>query len=395
MGRRIAWAFAALLTAATAAIWLWEDDASPVGNGPREARAIPVAVESVRERDLVERLRVSGSLIAASRVDIAPRVSGRLEQLHVDIGDVVAAGDLLAQLDDEEFRLDLLQAEAEASVARANVAEAQASLAAAQRSLDRTRNLREQRVASQADLDAAETEVAAEEARLQLTRAQVSQREAAVRAAEIRVGYTRLRADGLVDDARRLVADRQVDAGSIVQANATILTLVDISPLRAVVQVPERDYGRLQPGQQVSLTTEAWPGESFSGEVARVAPVFLEASRQARVEILVPNEDARLRPGMFVRTDIRLATREGVMAIPMDALAERDDRRGVFVVETGEDDEHVARFRTVTIGAMDAGWVEASGLDMDTRVVTLGQHLLTDGTRVTINADDAREESGR
>ena len=395
MGRGIGWTICGLLAVATAAIWLWEGNGGDAPRGAGQSRAIPVVAEAVAERDIVERLRYSGSLIAASRVDVAPRVGGRLDRLHVDIGDVISAGELLAELDDEEFQLDLAQAQAELAVARANVTEAEAALTAAERSLARTRNLREQRVASQADLDAAETEVAAEEARLQLTRSQVTQREAAVRAAEVRLGYTGLRAEGGTNAIDRLVAERHIDAGSIVQANTPVLTLVDIDPLRAVVQVPERDYGRLRPGQTVTLRADAWPGETFQGEVSRVAPVFREASRQARVEILVPNADYKLRPGMFVRSEIRVGEQERVSAVPLDAIVERDDERGMFVVEERDNGDGVARFRTVPIGARDGGWARVEGLEPGTRVVTLGQHLLTDGTSIRISEDEAVQESAR
>lgn len=395
MGRLFAWAVFGLLAVGTAAIWLWDDAPSGPTRSGGEARAIPVAAESVERRDIVERLRYSGSLIAASRVDVAPRIGGRLDELHADIGDVITPGQLLAELDDEEVRLELTQSQAEAAVARANVAEAEASLQAARRNLDRTRNLREQRVASQADLDAAETEVAAVEARLQLARSQVNQRDAAVRAAEVRLAYTSLRAEGGTTTADRLVAERHYDTGSVVQANTPVLTLVDINPLRAIVQVPERDYGRLRMGQTVTLRTDAWPDESFRGEIARVAPVFQEASRQARVEISVPNEEYKLRPGMFVRAEIRIGEREQVPTVPLDALAERDNQRGVFVVEENGEGGHVARFTRITLGAIDGEWAQVDGLDTGLTIVTLGQHLLTDGTRVRISEEDASEESGR
>ncbi len=395
MGRSISWALLALLAAGTAAIWLWDDTGSGPIRGGGEARAVPVAVATVERRDIVERLRFSGSLIAASRVDVAPRVGGRLDRLHVDIGDVVAPGDLLAELDDQEFQLERAQAQAEAAVARANVAEAEASLTAVRRNLDRTRNLREQRVASQADLDAAETDVTAEEARLELVRSQVRQRESALRATEVRLAYTRLYAAGSAETADRLVAQRHVDAGSIVQANSPLLTLVDINPLRAVVQVPERDYGRLRPGQTVSLQADAWPGESFVGEVSRVAPVFREASRQARVEIQVPNEEYRLRPGMFVRTEIRVGEREQVSAVPLDSLADRNDRPGVFVVEGNGDGTHVARFQRVSLGPRDGDWIQVEGVEPGVSVVTLGQHLLTDGTPVRVSPEEVRQEIAR
>ncbi len=371
----------------TAIYWTADDDPGPAGRG--EARAVPVEAVPVEQRSLEERARFSGSLAAATRVGVASRVTGRLDRLHVDLGDTVEPGDLLAELDDEEFRQDLAQARAELLVAEASVNEARASLQAAERRLRRTRELREQRVASEAELEAAETEVSAEQARLDLARAQVSQREAAVRAAEIRLGYTRIRAERDPEAGVQVVAERLADPGTVIQANTVLLTLVDLDPLRGVVFVTERDYARLSRGQAVNLRTDAHPGETFEGRIARLAPVFREDSRQARVEIEIPNPDQRLRPGMFVDARVITADRDDVRAIPLDALLERDGRRGVFVARE-EDDGHRARFVEVTTGIRDGDWVEIREPDLDGHVVTLGRHLLSDGTPVRM-ADDPTE----
>ncbi len=366
----------------------WTADDDTAGPGRAEPRAVPVEAVALERRDLLERVRFSGSLEAATRVNVAPRVTGRLDRLHVDLGDTVEAGDLLAELDDEEFRQELAQTRAELMVAEASVNEARASLEAAERRLRRTRELREQRVASAAELEAAETEVSAERARLELARAQVTQREAAVRSAEIRLSYTRIRAGRGIDEGVRLVAERLADPGSLIQANTTILTLVDLEPLRGVVFVTERDYGRLQPGQTVSLRTDAHPGETFEGRVARLAPVFREDSRQARVEIEVPNPELRLRPGMFVDARVSAGSRERARAVPTDALLERDGQRGVFLVANGEEGKQ-ARFTPVTVGVRDQGWVEIRDPELDGRVITLGRHLLTDGTPIQVAEDPA------
>ena len=367
--------------------WSGDDDSGPTGRG--EARAVPVRVVDVENRDLTERVRFSGSLAAASRVAVAPQVTGRLDRLHVDLGDSVESGDLLAELDDEEFRQELAQARAELLVSQAGVNEAQAALEAAERRLRRTRELREQRVASQAELEAAETEVRAEQARVELAQAQVTQREAAQRSAEIRLNYTRIRAEQDGDGTTRVVAERLADPGTILQANNTLLTLVDLDPLRGIIYASERDYARLSRGQTVILRSDAYPDETFEGTVARLAPDFREDSRQARIEVDIPNPDHRLRPGMFVDARVIAGGREQVTAVRSDALLERDGQRGLFRLEE-TDDGYVARFTPVNTGIRDDGWVELRDSDLTGRVVTLGRHLLTDGTPVRV-ADDPAE----
>jgi RND family efflux transporter MFP subunit len=382
IGKILAWLVFLGLVAGAGYIWFGPDDGQEEVARSADRRAIPVVGVVIEQRDLVERLRFSGSLDAASRVEIAPRVAGRLDALFVDIGDVVIAGQRLARLDDDEFLLERARAESELAVARASVTEARASLAAADRSLQRTRDLRQQGVAPQADLDAAETRRIAEQARVELALAQVEQRDAALRSAQLRLSHTLLRAPG-EESSQRMVSERRVDTGSILQANAVVLTLVDINPLRAVIHVPERDYARLQIGQSVLIQTDAWPDDVFLGTVARIAPVFLETSRQARVEIYVDNADLRLRPGMFVRSEIVIGEREQVPSIPASALVQRDDRSGVFLIDE-TDGGAIARFQVLSSGIRDQQWIEAPELIPGQTVVVLGQHLLTDGTLVQV-----------
>ncbi len=358
--------------------------------GERGPGTVAVEAVAVQHRAMTERVRFSGSLEPATRVVVAPRITGRLDTLHVGLGDRVETGDLLAELDDEEFRQEVAQARAELMVARAGVNEARSALESAQRRLRRTRELRAERVASEAELEAAETEVRAEESRLELAEAQVSQREAAVRAAEIRLGYTRITAGEARNGGTRVVTDRQVDPGNLIQANAPLLTLVELDPLRGVVFATERDYVRLEPGQPVELRADAHPGETFQGRLTRLAPEFRQDSRQARVELEVDNPEQRLRPGLFIEARVVIGQRSNVPTVPRDALLERDGERGLFMVTEADDDgPPVAQFTAVEVGIRDGEAVEIRTPDLaGQRVVTLGRHLLTDGTRVRI-ADDA------
>jgi len=388
-----------VIIVAASALWVWNQNgedapsSSPARGAGAEQRAVAVTTAAVEVRDMQEIARFTGSLVAASRVEIAPRVTGRLDRIYVDIGDTVRKGDLLARLDTDVFEQELQQSRAELAVARASLAEAEASLEAARRALNRTRELRSQRVASQSELEAAETEVQAQAARLELARSQIQQREAALAGAQIRFSYTELRANWHGDDTERLVAERFADEGSILQANNPILTLVEPDPLRAVVFVTERDYARLQPGQDVTLSAEAYPGELFTGTVSRLAPEFRETSRQARVEISVPNSDLRLRPGMFVETQIRISRLDGATAVPLDALVERDGAPGVFLVEDGENGP-TGRFVAVGVGVLADDWVEIRSPALEGQVVTLGHHLLSDGGRVRVVAPDELDTRG-
>jgi RND family efflux transporter MFP subunit len=271
------------------------------------------------------------------------------------------------------------------------LAEAESGSAATARQLERIRDLRKQQVAAQQELDAAEAEAMAQQARVRLAKAQVSQRQAALRAAEVRLAYTTIRASWQADDAERVVGERFVEEGAMIAANTPIVSVLDLDPLTAAVSVAERDYPRLRPGQAAEILVDAFPGVTFPAEIARIAPLFREESRQARVELAVPNPDGRLKPGMFVRVRVQLDQIEDAALVPVAALIERDGSPGVFTVDRAAG---TARFVPVTVGVTEAGRAEIRSPALAGEVVTLGQHLLADGGAVILPEPDAAAAGG-
>ena len=159
------------------------------------------------------------------------------------------------------------------------------------------------------------------------------------------------------------------------------MRIVELDPITAVFFVTERDYARLEVGQQATLGTDAFPGAAFTGSVQRIAPVFSETTRQARVELLVDNPDQRLKPGMFIRATVMLQRIEDAVIVPELALTQRDDRLGVFLVDS---DGKTARWRIVEPGIRQEGRVQVVGGGLSGRVVVLGQQLLDDGSELRI-----------
>jgi RND family efflux transporter MFP subunit len=357
---------------------------------PADRVAVAVEVAPV-ERATVRDLRIfAGTLLPAARFEVAPKVGGRLERLHVDIGQAVERGQVIAELDADEHLQQVEQARAELEVAAAGVAEAESALAARQRAYERIRQLREQQVASASELDAAEAELRAQEARLRVARAQVTQREAALRAAEVRLTYTTIRASWQGEGSERVVGERFVDEGTTIAANTPIVSVLDLGELVAVIHVAERDYPRLGVGQAAGVRADPYPGERFAAEIVRLAPQFREESRQARVEVRVANPDRRLKPGMFVRVEVQLDQADDATTVPVAGLVERDGRTGVFLVEASGE---AVRFVPVEVGIVEAGRAQILSPALAGEVVTLGQHLIDDGAAVSIARSRARPEA--
>jgi RND family efflux transporter MFP subunit len=368
--------------------WVLFDRLSEQGWGParggRTVKAVPVEVAPVERGPMELKRSFGGALEARAQFMVAPKVSGRVERIYVNIADTVERGQVVAELDNDEYVQAVAQARANLDVAVANVAGAKSALDIATRDLQRTTKLRAKGIASESQFDSARANQLEKKSQLEVTNALVNRAESALRTADIRLGYTKATAGWTGGSDSRIVAERYVDEGETVTANARLFRIVEIDPIVAIVFVTERDYARLTAGQPALLTTDAFPGQRFDGRIERIAPIFREATRQARVELSVANSDQLLKPGMFIRATVVLAQIAEATRVPEQALTTRDRESGVFVVSA--DGKSVA-WRKVETGIRDNGRVQVSGKGISGRVVVLGQHLLKDGAAITITSD--------
>ena len=344
-------------------------------------RTVPVEVAAIEHGPIELRRTFTGTLDARAEFVVAPKIAGRIADMTVDLADTVTRGQVVARLDNAEYLQAVTQAEADLAVARANLAEASSQLTIAERELQRLDKLRERGVSSESQRDLAKADQLAKQAHLEVTRAQVTRAQAALETARIRLGYTEVSADWTGGSDSRQVAERYLDEGGTVAANAPLLRIVELNPLMAVFFVTERDYALLHAGQRATLSTDTYPDELFPGEIARIAPVFRSSTRQARVEARVDNPDLRLKPGMFARITLVLKRVADTSIVPEQALVTRDGHSGLFVI--AEDGASVT-WRDVTVGIRQGSRVQVVGENLGSRVVVLGQQLLKDGSRIAI-----------
>jgi len=367
-------------------------DSAALREGPAPA---PVEVASVEQGTIELRRTFSGTLESPGQFVVAPKVSGRVVRLAADLADAVKRGQIVAELDDDEYVQAVAQAEAELAVARATRSEAESSLEIANRELKRVELLRDLGIGSESELDVARADQLAKQAALKVSGAQVERAEAALNTAKIRLGYTRVAATWTGGDGQRVVARRHVDEGDTVAANAPLFTIVELNPITAVIYLTGKDYGQFKAGQPVTLVTDTYPTGRFTGQVARVAPVFQAASRQARAELTVANPQDRLKPGMFVRAEAVLAREENATIVPLAAMTKRAGQDGVFIVSN---DGRRVRWRPVEVAIQEGERVQVIGGGVAGRVVTLGQQLLDDGSPITIpeqESEPANAETNR
>lgn len=412
--------------------------------GARVQRPSGVVVQVTRVQLATLTLKATylGEVGARARVDVFSRIPGVVASLAVDEGQSVRRGQLVARLDPKDLRFQLEQAQANAQTQRLQVdaaraaletqrarlaqllagtpaeqlrqaeeqlRQSRASLEHSQAQLRRVEELFKQGYVAQQQVDAARLDVTLQEARLrtaeqqlnlllrgpgpeaiQVARAQVAEAEVAFHQAESRYAQALVavrQAESLLAEstvyapASGVVGKRFVDPGATVTQATPLIQLVDVDPVVITVAITERELSRIQPGMPVVVRTEAFPGKTFQGQVASISPVLATATRTTDVRLEIPNPERLLRPGMFADVEILLARREGVAAVPVDAVLERTTGRIVFVVQS-----QTARARPVEVGISDGTLIEiASGLREGEMVIIAGHRNLQDGAAVIVS----------
>jgi len=325
----------------------------PAGEGGREAKTVRVAAAA--RGSLPRVVTVTGTLAAEDQVALGMKVSGRLEQIAVDLGSRVTRGQELARVAPTDFRLRVQQSEAALRQARARlgldddaadepidpektplVRQARAVLEQAGGDRERTRALFDQQLVAKSQLDAAEAAFLVADGRYQDSLEEIINRRAvlAQRRAELDLARQQLEDTVLRAPFDGAVRERIVSPGQFLNAGQPVITLVRMHPLRLKLAVPERDAAGLRTGQTVRLTV-AGDMASYTGKVARLSPAIQESSRTLMVEAEVPNPDGALRPGSFATADIVTAADEPVVFVPQSSIVTFAGIEKVIVVQDG------------------------------------------------------------
>jgi RND family efflux transporter MFP subunit len=288
---------------------------------------------------------------------------------------------VVAELDNGEYVQAVARARADLEVAKAKQIEAESAFEIAKREFERTASLRKRDIASDSEFDAARQNQLAKQAQLQVAEAQVARAESSLETAKIKLGYTKVTAGWTGGDEHRIVAERFVDEGQTLAANAPLMSIVEIDPIVGIFFVTEVDYAHLKTGQPVTLNTDAYPEQRFDGRIDRIAPIFQKSTRQARVEMTIDNPRHQLKPGMFIRASVVLDRLPDAVIVPEKSLTRRNDRSGLFVLKA--DSQSVA-WREVKVGIREGNRVQVEGDDLLGYVVTLGLQQLNDGSLIIV-----------
>lgn len=335
----------------------------------------PMTVEfaSVSRGDMIDQITVVGNLIGAATVDAVPKAQGRLESVYVKLGDPVRRGQAIAKIEDRELLEQVKQAEATYNVSQATIRQREADLRLAQTNLDRSKSLYDRDLLPRSTMDDTDARYQAALAQLDLAKAQMDQSKA--RLDELKINLANTMITSPVDG---FIGKRTLDPGASVGVNTSFISVVDIRTVRLVINVVEKDLRRITVGTNADVEVDAFPGETFLGHVARVAPILDPATRTAQVEIEIPNSQFRLKPGMYARVRFTVEKHEKALVVPTLAVVDQAGKLGVFL-----QNEDTATFHEVKVGIEHQDVTEiVSGLDEGQRIISTGAAALREGDRI-------------
>jgi RND family efflux transporter MFP subunit len=307
--------------------------------------AMPVETAKVQVGPIQRRLTSVGSLRSNESVILRPEVAGRIAAIRFEEGQRVEQGQPLIVLDDSVYRAELEQVQASLDLSQANY--------------ERAVDLLKRNVGTTKARDEALSQLHADQAALELAKAKLEK---------------------LVITApfKGVVGLRKVSVGDFVNVGQDMVNLEQIDPLKADFRVAEVYLPALAPGQKIELSVDAFPGETFAGEVYAIDPLIDESGRSILLRARLPNPDNGLRPGLFARVTLVLNERNDAIQVPEQALVPQGSDQFVFKVADGK-----AVLTKVKVGIRRAGMVEVTeGLGPDDEVVTAGQLKLHDGAEV-------------
>ena len=312
------------------------------------ALAIPVEAATVSVSDMAAFYTGTATLEADKQALVVSQITGVVLKINAEEADFVEAGQVLAVVETDRYALQ---------VKRTN-----ASLKRLQTDYKRKQELSAKQLVSTEDFERVSAEYEAQKAAYEL--------------AKLDLAYTSIRAP-----ISGFISERMVRAGNLVKLHQPVYNITSYDPLLAVVHVPERELRVLSKGLRVAMSVDAWPGESFSGEVIRISPVVDTNTGTFRVTAQIIDHGQMLKPGLFGRIEIQYDMHENVPVVPRSAIITEDELSHVFVIN----DESFANRRTIELGFEADGLVEVTqGLEKGETVVTAGKGSLSDESRVEV-----------
>jgi membrane fusion protein, multidrug efflux system len=308
---------------------------------------VPIEVAEATIGDISNFFTGTATLEAANETDVVAKAGGVVEEILVEEGAYVAAGQVLARLDDEKLSVELEQADA--------------NFKKMESEYQRATELYKAGLISAQEFQRTEYEYQNEKAAHDL--------------AKLNLEYTSIRTP-----ISGVVAERKIKVGNMILPNQPTFRVTDLDPLLAPLYLPERQIGKLQVGHLAHLTVDAVKDAEFEGRVERISPVVDPSTGTVKVTVGVHDPSRSLKPGMFARVSIVHDVHTGATLVPRDAVIEEDNQSAVYLVR-----DNMAYRQIVETGYVNTTHIEVvSGVKVGDRVATAGKASLKDSTKVEV-----------
>lgn len=347
-----------------------------VGKGEDAVAVTRVQVTTPKVVASDKALRLPASIVPLEQTTVYSRAAGYVRKWHVDLGDKVAEGALMAEIDTPELDEQLAQARAQLMQAEAQLGQSKANREFSASNLERYKLLTPQGVATKQDLEQKQAQLLVDEASVRASEAAVHSQQANVRRLTETKSFARI-----VAPFAGTVNARMVERGSLASTTTPLFRLSSSDPVRVMVDVPQNVAPGIRADLSASLTVREYGARKFDGKVARTAGVLDPQVRTMKAEIRIPNPKGELIPGMYGELTLALPNVHQVTEVPSTAVSA--DASGVRVaVVTREGKIHLA---PVVIERDTGSSIEISqGLEPDSRVVKLFSAQLTEGQSVEV-----------
>lgn len=340
------------------------EETEKIAATPQVTTSVPIETMIVQAQDLPIVIETVGRIRPDREVLVSAEIPGTIESYRADVGDSVKREQLLVRIDPTDYRLALREAEA-------NLSAALIHLSAARKAYERFQTLLPKKVISQDNFDKVEAEFEAAQARKEQTEVGVAIARERLAKADIRAPFS------------GIVAKRHIEKGQWIAAGMPVMSILDLSRVRAKVFLTEKDFVHIDSGDPVKIVAEAYPERTLTGSIDRIDIEADTMTNTFGVEILVDNPATILKAGMSVRTSITALVLRDIILIPQNVVIFRDRGTEVFVV--GDDGK--AEVRAVNLGQRSGNFIQVTeGLGVGDRLIVKGQNYVKPGTVVTVSS---------
>ena len=364
-----------------------------------EESALPVKVAAAKRGDLVIKLKSPGEAVTEKKIILKTEVSGTIKNLNVKEGKHVREGELLIELDDQEYRLKLEKTEAlrlrylSELLLEKQFAVPEKELDAptldrvqrAEEAFNKAASLfgkgllsREEFEKSKRNYELVLIETGKKKDEIQASTKGLTQAEIDVQIAQMDLEKTKIRAPF-----SGIITGIKVSPQETVSVGRELFTLVDISQIKVQAKVLESEVGKMQVGREADVRFSAYPGKVFRGKVEAISPIINPEDRTCTVHILVENPEEEIKPGMHAEVEIAADVYKDKLLVPQEAVLVRGGRKLVFVVEEG-----LAKWRYIEVGLENEDYAEVlDGVKEGEMVITEGHFTLAHDAKVQVSKE--------